>query len=133
MLRVRINGAHPGGSGSASKFNFFYFVSSHDTAPRSSEFTCVHIKNLLRKSIRHITICTMRINNSMHHHSFALTPLQLVSSHWLNIFPKCFDAMQMQHYLTVLRIRIRDPVPFCPPDPGSGIGFFRIPPLFLRA
>ncbi len=23
--------------------------------------------------------------------------------------------------------RIRDPVPFCPPDPGSGIGFFRIP------
>jgi hypothetical protein len=28
---------------------------------------------------------------------------------------------------TVLRIRIRDPVPFCPPDPGSGIGFFRIP------
>ncbi len=29
----------------------------------------------------------------------------------------------------VLRIRIRDPVPFWPldPDPGSGIGFFRIP------
>ncbi len=24
-------------------------------------------------------------------------------------------------------LRIRDPVPFCPPDPGSGIGFFRIP------
>jgi len=28
---------------------------------------------------------------------------------------------------TVLRIRIRDPVPFGPLDPGSGIGFFRIP------
>ncbi len=36
----------------------------------------------------------------------------------------------------VLRIRIRDPVPFWPLDPGSGIGFFRIPdpkPIFLRA
>ncbi len=28
---------------------------------------------------------------------------------------------------TVLRIRIRDPVPFWPLDPGAGIGFFRIP------
>jgi len=28
---------------------------------------------------------------------------------------------------SVLRIRIRDPVPFGPLDPGSGIGFFRIP------
>jgi hypothetical protein len=27
----------------------------------------------------------------------------------------------------VLRIRIRDPVPFGPLDPGSGIGLFRIP------
>ncbi len=27
----------------------------------------------------------------------------------------------------VLRIRIRDPVPFWPLDPGPGIGFFRIP------
>jgi hypothetical protein len=34
-------------------------------------------------------------------------------------------------YLSVLRIR--DPVPFCPPDPGSGIGLSRIPPLLLRA
>jgi hypothetical protein len=36
----------------------------------------------------------------------------------------------------VLRIRIRDPVPFWPLDPGSGIGFFRIPdpkPIFFRA
>ncbi len=36
----------------------------------------------------------------------------------------------------VLRIRIRDPVPFWPLDPGSGIGFFRIPdpkPILLRA
>ncbi len=30
---------------------------------------------------------------------------------------------------TVLRIRIRDPVPFWPLDPGSGIGFFQIPDL----
>jgi hypothetical protein len=29
----------------------------------------------------------------------------------------------------VLRIRIRDPVTFLPLDPGSGIGFFRIPDL----
>jgi hypothetical protein len=29
----------------------------------------------------------------------------------------------------VLRIRIWDPVPFWPLDPGSGIGFFRIPDL----
>jgi hypothetical protein len=29
-------------------------------------------------------------------------------------------------YRSVLRIRIRDPVPFWPLDPGSGIGFFRI-------
>ncbi len=29
----------------------------------------------------------------------------------------------------VLRIRIRDPVAFSPLDPGSGIGFFRIPDL----
>jgi hypothetical protein len=38
--------------------------------------------------------------------------------------------------VTVLRIRIRDPVPFRPLDPGSGIGFFRIPDpkqIFLRA
>ncbi len=32
----------------------------------------------------------------------------------------------------VLRIRIRDPVPFWPLDPGSGIGFFRIPDLGSR-
>ncbi len=30
------------------------------------------------------------------------------------------------------RIRIRDPVPFWPLDPGSGIGFFRIPDLGSR-
>ncbi len=29
--------------------------------------------------------------------------------------------------IAVLRIRIRDQVPFWPLDPGSGIGFFRIP------
>ncbi len=37
---------------------------------------------------------------------------------------------------TVLRIRIQDPVPFWPLDPGSGIGFSRIPypkPICLRA
>ncbi len=37
---------------------------------------------------------------------------------------------------SMLRIRIRDPVPFCPLDPGSGISFFRIPdpkPICLRA
>jgi hypothetical protein len=32
-----------------------------------------------------------------------------------------------QYLLSVLRIRIRDPVPFWPLDPGSGLGFFRIP------
>ncbi len=31
----------------------------------------------------------------------------------------------------VLRIRIRDPVPFWPLDPGSGIGLFRIPDPIL--
>jgi hypothetical protein len=38
--------------------------------------------------------------------------------------------------LAVLRIRIRDPVPFRPLDPGSGIGLFRIPDpklIFLKA
>jgi hypothetical protein len=45
--------------------------------------------------------------------------------------------------IPVLRIRIRDPKPFRPLDPGSGICFFRIPnprsrnpdpkPIFLRA
>jgi hypothetical protein len=30
-----------------------------------------------------------------------------------------------QVLLSVLRIRIRDPVPFLPLDPGSGTGFFR--------
>ncbi len=37
---------------------------------------------------------------------------------------------------SVLRIRIRYPVPFWPLDSGSGIGLFRIPdpkPIFLRA
>jgi hypothetical protein len=34
--------------------------------------------------------------------------------------------------LAVLRIRIRDPVPFWPLDPGSGIGFSRIPDLGSR-
>ncbi len=42
------------------------------------------------------------------------------------------------HSLPVLRIRIRDPVPFWPLDPGSGIGFSgsRISdpkPIFIRA
>ncbi len=32
----------------------------------------------------------------------------------------------------VLRIRIRDPVPFWPLDRGSGLGFFRIPDLGSR-
>ncbi len=39
-------------------------------------------------------------------------------------------------FFAVLRIRIRDPMSFWPLDPGSGIGFFRIPdpkPIFLRA
>ena len=39
-------------------------------------------------------------------------------------------------YYAVLRIRIRDPLPFCPLDPGSEIGFFRIPdpkPIFLSS
>ena len=35
-------------------------------------------------------------------------------------------------FSSVLRIRIRDPVPFWPLDPGSGIGFFRIPDLGSR-
>jgi hypothetical protein len=35
-------------------------------------------------------------------------------------------------FLPVLRIRIRDPVPFRPVDPGSGIGLFRIPDLGSR-
>ncbi len=34
---------------------------------------------------------------------------------------------EYEYVHTVLRIWIRDPVPFCPLDPGSGIGFFRIP------
>ena len=41
-----------------------------------------------------------------------------------------------QPFRSVLRIRIRDPVPFWPLDPGSGISFFRIPDpksIFLRA
>jgi hypothetical protein len=32
----------------------------------------------------------------------------------------------------VLQIRIRDPMPFWPLNPGSGIGFFRIPDLGSR-
>jgi hypothetical protein len=46
------------------------------------------------------------------------------------------QALQQQTEITVLRIRIRDPVPFLPLDPGSGIGFFRIPdpkPIYLSA
>jgi hypothetical protein len=35
-------------------------------------------------------------------------------------------------FVSVLRIRIRYPVPFWPLDPGSGIGFFRIPDLGSR-
>jgi hypothetical protein len=37
-------------------------------------------------------------------------------------------------FKAVLRIRIRDPVPFYPKDPGSGSGmiFFRIPDLGFR-
>jgi hypothetical protein len=35
-------------------------------------------------------------------------------------------------FIAVLRIRIRDPVPFWPLDPGPGIGFFRIPDLGSR-
>ncbi len=38
------------------------------------------------------------------------------------------SAVGLKTYIcqAVLRIRIRDPVPFWPLDPGSGIGFFRI-------
>ncbi len=61
----------------------------------------------------------------------------------------CFKMFLLMHKYTfsykfpVLRIRIRDPVPFWPLDPGSGRGFFRIPdlgspipdpkPIYLRA
>ncbi len=33
---------------------------------------------------------------------------------------------QLRQWYAVLRIRIRDPVPFWPLDPGSGMGLFRI-------
>jgi hypothetical protein len=36
------------------------------------------------------------------------------------------DFLKIVYVYPVLRIRIRDPVPFCPLDPGSGIGFFQI-------
>jgi hypothetical protein len=49
-----------------------------------------------------------------------------------------YTVKSVNSYPAVLRIRIRDPVPFCPLDPGSGIRnrFFRIPdpkPILLRA
>jgi hypothetical protein len=40
------------------------------------------------------------------------------------------------HYIVLSVLRIRDPVPVLPMDPGSGIGFFRNPgpkPIFLIA
>ncbi len=45
-----------------------------------------------------------------------------------------YNQNKFQICATVLRIRIRDQVPYWPLDPGSGIGFFRIPdrkPIFL--
>ncbi len=44
---------------------------------------------------------------------------------------KAIHEFHVPHH-AVLRIRIRDPVPFWPLDPGSGIGFFRIPDLGSR-
>jgi hypothetical protein len=46
------------------------------------------------------------------------------------------EEQGFSYCFSVLRIQIRDPVPFWPLDPGSGIGFFRIPDpkaIFLRA
>ncbi len=48
-------------------------------------------------------------------------PKSLDSHHWSGC-GACFYAV----------LRIRDPVPFWPLNPGSGIGFFRIPDLGLR-
>ncbi len=57
------------------------------------------------------------------HHWFQINPRAVVFRIWGSQFP-------------VLRIRIRDPVPFWPLDPGSEIGFFWIldpKSIFLRA
>ena len=40
---------------------------------------------------------------------------------------KLWTAVVKKNNLPVLRIRIRDPVPFWPLDPGSGMRWFRIP------
>ncbi len=42
------------------------------------------------------------------------------------------NGKEKESLSAVLRIRIRDPVPFWPLDPGSRIGFFRIPDLGSR-
>ena len=66
--------------------------------------------------------------------------------HWLRLLAtensktktRLWAAKDVEKFVqkAVLRIRIRDPVPFWPLDPGSGLGFFRIPDpktIFLRA
>jgi len=45
---------------------------------------------------------------------------------------RCLCYRVFQEWKTVLRIQIRDLVLFWPLDPGSGIGFFRIPDLGSR-
>jgi hypothetical protein len=50
----------------------------------------------------------------------------------INNQKKKYSALPIYNLLSVLRIWIRDPVPFWPLDPGSGIGFFRIPDLGSR-
>ncbi len=41
--------------------------------------------------------------------------------------PDVNQCVESKGWQAVLRIRIRDPMPFWPLDPGSGIDFFRIP------
>jgi hypothetical protein len=45
---------------------------------------------------------------------------------------KLWTAVVKKSNLPVLRIRIRDPVPFWPLDPGSGMGLFRIPGTYFE-
>ncbi len=45
---------------------------------------------------------------------------------------RSWSAFRIRIRFTVLRIRIWDPVPFWPLDPGSGIGFYRIQDLGSR-
>jgi hypothetical protein len=55
-----------------------------------------------------------------------------VLSGWTLLTPPLTCVNKYMYLTAVLRIRIRDPVPFWPLDPGSGIGFFRIPDLGSR-